>query len=37
MRKYGGFVPGIRPGQADREYMDAILSKITLVGPSTWR
>jgi len=32
MRKYGGFVPGIRPGKRTAEYMDAILSKITLVG-----
>jgi preprotein translocase subunit SecY len=32
MRKYGGFVPGIRPGKRTAEYMDAILSRITLVG-----
>ena len=32
MRKYGGFVPGIRPGKRTAEYMDAILRRITLVG-----
>jgi preprotein translocase subunit SecY len=32
MRKYGGFIPGIRPGRNTAEYMNAILSKITVVG-----
>jgi len=32
MRKYGGFIPGIRPGRNTAEYMDKILSKITIVG-----
>jgi preprotein translocase subunit SecY len=32
MRKYGGFVPGIRPGQRTAEYIDTILTRITLVG-----
>jgi preprotein translocase subunit SecY len=32
MRKYGGFVPGIRPGKRTAEYIDQILSRITLVG-----
>src|SRR6476659_7155370 len=32
MRKYGGFIPGIRPGKRTAEYMDGILSRITLVG-----
>ncbi len=32
MRKYGGFIPGIRPGKNTAEYMDNILSKITVVG-----
>ncbi len=32
MRKYGGFVPGIRPGKRTAEYIDAILSRITLAG-----
>ncbi len=32
MRKYGGFIPGIRPGRNTAEYMDNILSKITVVG-----
>jgi preprotein translocase subunit SecY len=32
MRKYGGFIPGIRPGRNTADYMNNILSKITLVG-----
>ena len=32
MKKYGGFVPGIRPGRPTAEYLDFILSRITLVG-----
>jgi preprotein translocase subunit SecY len=32
MRKYGGFIPGIRPGRNTAEYMNNILSKITVVG-----
>jgi len=32
MRKYGGFIPGIRPGKRTAEYIDTILSRITIVG-----
>ena len=32
MKKYGGFVPGIRPGRATAEYLDFILSRITTFG-----
>jgi len=32
MRKYGGFIPGIRPGKRTSEYIDRILTRITLVG-----
>ncbi|HWC13959.1 MAG TPA: preprotein translocase subunit SecY [Actinomycetota bacterium] len=32
MKKYGGFVPGIRPGRATAEYLDRILTRITLPG-----
>jgi preprotein translocase subunit SecY len=32
MRKYGGFVPGIRPGKRTAEYIDTILTRITLAG-----
>jgi preprotein translocase subunit SecY len=32
MKKYGGFVPGIRPGRPTAEYLDFILSRITLPG-----
>jgi preprotein translocase subunit SecY len=32
MRKYGGFIPGIRPGKSTADYMEKILSRITVVG-----
>ncbi len=32
MRKYGGFIPGIRPGKRTAEYIDTILTRITIVG-----
>ncbi|MDQ3068330.1 MAG: preprotein translocase subunit SecY [Acidobacteriota bacterium] len=32
MRKYGGFVPGIRPGKRTAEHIDTILARITIVG-----
>jgi len=32
MKKYGGFVPGIRPGKPTSEYLDRILTRITLLG-----
>ena len=32
MKKYGGFIPGIRPGRATAEYLDYILSRITSFG-----
>jgi len=32
MRKYGGFIPGIRPGKNTADYMERILSRITVVG-----
>src|SRR5262245_4344812 len=32
MRKYGGFIPGIRPGKRTAEHIDGILARITLVG-----
>jgi preprotein translocase subunit SecY len=32
MKKYGGFVPGIRPGRQTAEYLDRILTRITLPG-----
>ena len=32
MRKYGGFVPGIRPGKNTADYMNVILTKLTMVG-----
>jgi len=32
MRKYGGFVPGIRPGKATAQYIDKVLTRITAGG-----
>jgi preprotein translocase subunit SecY len=32
MKKYGGFIPGIRPGRPTAEYLGFVLSRITLVG-----
>ena len=32
MRKYGGFIPGIRPGKATSDYIDTVLTRITLIG-----
>ncbi len=32
MRKYGGFIPGIRPGRRTSDYVNDILTRITLVG-----
>jgi preprotein translocase subunit SecY len=32
MRKYGGFIPGIRPGRRTAEYLGTILTRLTLVG-----
>src|SRR5262245_40475799 len=32
MRKYGGFVPGIRPGKRTAEHIDGILARVTLAG-----
>jgi preprotein translocase subunit SecY len=32
MRKYGGFIPGIRPGKKTSDYIDRVLTRITAVG-----
>jgi preprotein translocase subunit SecY len=32
MRKYGGFIPGIRPGKKTAEYVETILTRITFAG-----
>jgi preprotein translocase subunit SecY len=32
LRKYGGFIPGIRSGKRTSEYIDRILTRLTLVG-----
>jgi preprotein translocase subunit SecY len=32
MQKYGGFIPGIRPGQRTADFIDMTLTRITLVG-----
>ncbi len=32
MKKYGGFIPGIRPGKPTAEYLDFVMTRITLAG-----
>jgi len=32
LKKYGGFVPGIRPGKNTADYLDYILTRLTVVG-----
>jgi preprotein translocase subunit SecY len=32
MKKYGGFIPGVRPGNPTAEYFDYIINRITLPG-----
>jgi preprotein translocase subunit SecY len=32
LKKYGGFIPGIRPGKKTAEYIDYVLTRITAVG-----
>ena len=32
VKKYGGFIPGIRPGRPTAEYIDRVLSRLTMAG-----
>jgi len=32
MKKYGGYIPGIRPGKKTSEFIDRVLSRVTLIG-----
>ena len=32
LRKYGGFIPGIRPGKNTAEYLDYVLTRLTVIG-----
>lgn len=32
LKKYGGFIPGIRPGQRTAEYIDYVLTRLTVLG-----
>ncbi len=32
MKKYGGFIPGLRPGKPTSDYLDRVLTRITLAG-----
>jgi preprotein translocase subunit SecY len=34
LKKYGGFIPGIRPGVRTAEYLDFVLNRITVIGAS---
>ena len=35
LRKYGGYIPGIRPGERTAEYIESILIRLTTVGSFT--
>ena len=32
LRKYGGYIPGIRPGERSAEYIETILNRLTTIG-----
>jgi preprotein translocase subunit SecY len=32
LRKYGGFLPGIRPGNRTARYLDFVLTRVTVIG-----
>ena len=32
LRKYGGFVPGYRPGKITADYLDYVLTRLTVIG-----
>ncbi|MFM9865115.1 MAG: preprotein translocase subunit SecY [Micropepsaceae bacterium] len=32
LKKYGGFIPGIRPGKKTAEYIDYVLTRLTVIG-----
>ena len=32
LKKHGGFVPGVRPGERTAQYIDQILTRITVIG-----
>ena len=32
LKKYGGFIPGIRPGKSTADYMDYVLTRLTVIG-----
>ena len=32
LKRYGGFIPGIRPGKATAEYIDYVLTRVTVIG-----
>jgi preprotein translocase subunit SecY len=32
LRKYGGFLPGIRPGKRTADYIDYVLTRLTVIG-----
>ncbi|MEK9860798.1 MAG: preprotein translocase subunit SecY, partial [Alphaproteobacteria bacterium] len=32
LRRYGGYIPGIRPGQPTADYLDFVLTRLTVLG-----
>ena len=37
LKKYGGFIPGVRPGRPTAEFLDRILARLTFPVRSSWR
>ena len=37
LKKNGGFIPGYRPGKNTAEYLDYVLTRLTVVGAPIWR
>ncbi len=37
LRKYGGFMPGIRPGKRTADYLDYVLTRLTVIGAGLHR
>lgn len=36
IKKYGGFIPGLRPGKPTTDYLDKVMNRITLAGAVFW-
>ena len=36
LKKYGGFIPGVRPGRPTAEFLDRILARLTFQARCSW-